>query len=185
MIIQSEQAEQAFILETAQAMVSAARTAPKTRGQDKIKACILTGDDLLTLADKMEQTGRECGQSFFVRDAGVVRLSGAVVLLAVQNEAAGLGNICQYCGFEDCAQAVSHGASCAFNGIDLGIAIGSAVSIAADRRVDNRILFSGGEAARALGYFDSNCKQVLAVPLSVRGKSPFFDRIHQFGEVVL
>jgi len=59
--------------------------------------------------------------------------------------------------------------------IDMGIALGSACAVAADARVDNRIMFSAGKAAMEMGYADGD---VLwnGIPLSVSGKSPFFDR---------
>jgi uncharacterized ferredoxin-like protein len=65
---------------------------------------------------------------------------------------------------------------CAFNNIDLGIALGSAVSIAADSRVDNRIMFSVGMAARELKYFDENVRIIMGISLSASSKSIYFDR---------
>ena len=60
--------------------------------------------------------------------------------------------------------------------MDLGIAIGSAVAAAADGRVDNRVLFSAGRAAMSLGLMGEDVRMVMAIPLSVKGKNPFFDR---------
>ena len=62
-----------------------------------------------------------------------------------------------------------------FDGIDLGIALGSAVSTAADERVDSRIMYTIGKAAEEMGYEEG---PVIwhGIPLSVTGKSPFFDR---------
>ncbi len=68
------------------------------------------------------------------------------------------------------------GGVCAFNSIDLGIAVGSAISIAADFHVDNRVMYSIGKASMDLGFFGKDVKQALGIPLSVTGKSPFFDR---------
>ena len=47
---------------------------------------------------------------------------------------------------------------------------------AADARVDNRVMFSVGRAARSLGLLGASATLVLGIPLSVSGKSPFFDR---------
>ena len=58
----------------------------------------------------------------------------------------------------------------------VGIAIGSAAAAAADARVDNRVMFSVGRAARSLGLLGASVTLVLGIPLSVSGKSPFFDR---------
>ena len=65
---------------------------------------------------------------------------------------------------------------CSFNTIDLGIATSSAVSVAADSRVDTRIMFSVGHAGVAMSLFEGGLKQALGIPLSITGKSPFFDR---------
>jgi len=59
--------------------------------------------------------------------------------------------------------------------IDLGIALGSAVSIAADDRVDNRIMYSIGKAAAEMDYNDDSVVWH-GVPISISGKNIFFDR---------
>jgi uncharacterized ferredoxin-like protein len=59
--------------------------------------------------------------------------------------------------------------------MDLGIALGSAVSVAADLRIDNRMMFTVGKAASALELLGEH-KMIIAIPLAVEGKSPFFDR---------
>ena len=43
-------------------------------------------------------------------------------------------------------------------------------------RVDNRVMFSVGRAARSLGLLGASVTLVLGIPLSISGKSPFFDR---------
>ena len=58
----------------------------------------------------------------------------------------------------------------------LGIAIGSAVSIAADDRVDSRVMFSIGVAAVRLEMLPG-AKIVYGIPLSAKKKNPFFDRV--------
>ena len=59
---------------------------------------------------------------------------------------------------------------------DLGIAVGSAVSIAADCRVDNRVMFSAGMAAKNLKILPEDVKICYGIPVSVSGKNPYFDR---------
>ena len=83
--------------------------------------------------------------------------------------------MCGFCGFDSCASADASGARCAFNMIDLGIAVGSAVSVAADDRVDSRVLYSAGKAAQLMEYEDFDVNW-LAIPIAAYGKSPFFDR---------
>ena len=81
MVISSKQAEEEAVLETARAMCAAARTAPRTRGLDYLKTCIVTGDQKERLAEKMEALAEETGMDFLRRDAGNVRNSAAVVLM--------------------------------------------------------------------------------------------------------
>jgi len=47
--------------------------------------------------------------------------------------------------------------------------------MATDYRVDNRIMFTIGKAASSLGLLGDH-KLIMGIPLSVSGKSPFFDR---------
>jgi uncharacterized ferredoxin-like protein len=61
--------------------------------------------------------------------------------------------------------------------MDLGIAIGSAVSVAADNRIDNRVMFSAGRAGMNLKFLGGTARQVIGIPLAAKGKSPFFDRV--------
>ena len=175
MIISSEQAEQAALLSTAEAMCAAARTAPKARGADHIVSCILTGEEKDALADQMERMAQTLSYGFFLRDAQNVRDSQAVVLLGVQYGQRGLNAGCARCGFEDCAACAKGGGVCVYDPMDLGIAIGSAVSVAAECRVDNRVMFSCGRAANAMGLLEG-APLVMGIPLSVSGKSPYFDR---------
>lgn len=86
-----------------------------------------------------------------------------------------MGLDCGHCGYATCAEK-PQGNPCAINCIDVGIAIGSAVSRAADMRVDSRVLFSAGLAAEARGCWAKALGQVYAIPISIGSKSPFFDR---------
>jgi len=97
------------------------------------------------------------------------------VLVGVKYEPRGLNERCTLCGFENCAACTDAGAVCVFTSVDLGIALGSAVSIAADGRADNRIMYTVGKAAASLGLL-GEYKLIMGIPLSASGKSPFFDR---------
>ena len=175
MIISSEQAERAALMSTAEAMCAAARTAPKAKGEDNILCCILTGEDKENLAQKIEQLGEELSYGFFLRDAQNVRQSEAVVLIGTHYGERGLGKGCSRCGFDGCAACAQAGATCVYSPLDLGIALGAAVAIAADHRIDNRIMFSVGRAASELGLLEG-APLIMGIPLSATGKSPFFDR---------
>ncbi|MBQ9941415.1 MAG: ferredoxin [Christensenellaceae bacterium] len=177
MIIKSHEAEQQAILNTALQMCAAARTAPKACGIDHIEAVVVTGEDLETLALTMEYIAERTGMAFFTRDAAGVRKSGAVVLLGTHKGVRKLGKNCGYCGYaEGCRECAEKQGICAFDVMDLGIAIGSAVSIAADNRLDNRILFSAGKAAMECGLLSAEACDAVGIPLAAAGKSPFFDR---------
>lgn len=176
MIIDAKKAEMDAVIQVANQMCAAARTAPKTKGDDFLHTCILVGDDVEKLAAKMEEVSEPLGYKFFLRDAGNVRASQAVVLLGMENVTRGLGAGCGFCGHKDCAECAAMNGMCAYGPMDLGIAIGSAVSVADDARIDNRVMFSVGRAAMELGYFDASVKNVIGIPLAVSGKSPYFDR---------
>ncbi len=86
---------------------------------------------------------------------------------------------CGYCGFRNCAEMVNAGANCAFNVTDLGIAVGSAVSVAADSRIDNRVIFSAGKAAVRLELMSETVRVCYSIPLTTASKSVFYDRAEQ------
>jgi uncharacterized ferredoxin-like protein len=66
------------------------------------------------------------------------------------------------------------GPVCIFQAIDLGIALGSAVKLAGELNIDNRIMYTVGAAAKKLNLLDSDL--IIGIPLSVTGKNPYFDR---------
>ena len=156
-------------------MAAAAISAPKASGKDNILAYVLTGEDKAELANHMRDIARETDAEFFERDAGNVDASEAVVIIGARNVPFGLEH-CGYCGFENCGQMVRAGGRCALIVSDLGIAVGSAVSIAADDRIDNRVMFSAGQAAQRMEFLDPSVKVSYGIPLSVNSKSIYFDR---------
>jgi len=176
MIMNAKQAELNAVLSAAKAMCAAARTAPKTQGKDYLETCIVTGEEMECLAQRMEELGAATGAAFLTRDAGCVRRSQAVVLLGVKNEYHGLNGLCRYCNQADCAGCAAVNGICVYAPVDLGIAVGSAVSVAEDLRIDCRVMFSAGRSAMDLHYLPEGYGMVLGIPLSVSGKSPYFDR---------
>ena len=177
MIIDSKKAEEQAVLSLAYGVCAAVRTAPKACGIDHLETAILTDEDKEKLASEMRRIGKNLGKAgnFFVRDAGNVDSSGAVVLVGAKYEIRSLGDMCGLCGFKGCNVCSDAGATCVFTSLDLGIALGSAVSLVSDNRVDNRIMFTIGKAAASLGFL-GEYKLIMGIPLSVSGKSPFFDR---------
>jgi uncharacterized ferredoxin-like protein len=153
MLIKSEDAERDAALDVAKLMLVAARTAPKTRGLDTIVTMIVGGEDRDRLADEMERIGKENKLPLRIRDAGNVRNAQLVALIGVSYQAGPLKEL---------------------KLVDLGIALGSACKIASYLNVDNRIMRSIGEAAEKMKLLQAD--YVLGIPISIKGKSIFFDR---------
>lgn len=186
-LIDSREAEHEALLTTAKLMAAAARTAPKTRGLDSVKTLVVDGEDLQRLAAAMEAKvdAKAHRMPFYARDARNVANAGAVVLIGVTGEPKKPHDPlnCGACGYAGCAEflAAEHvegedfaGPLCVFQSIDLGIAVASAVKVASELNVDNRVMYTAGAAARKLGLLDADI--IMGIPLSVSGKNPFFDR---------
>jgi len=176
MLLNSQDAEKIAVLNTAAAMCAAARTAPKACGIDHIDTAVVSGEDILRLADEMDVMSREYDNWRMHRDAENLRVCAAVVLIGTKESVRGLGGFCQLCHFADCGKMKKAGASCVYDPMDLGIAVGSACALAADSRVDNRVMFTAGKAAARLKMLGEDVTLIMGIPLSVSGKSPFFDR---------
>lgn len=160
------------VLSVARAMMAAARTAPKARGVDNLQIAAVYGPGLRKLAKAMRQHGEQTGLAFFLRDADNVEQAEAVVLIGTPYIPLGLN--CGYCGFPTCADKGAD-IPCIFNTNDMGIALGSAASIAADNRIDSRVMYSVGRAALELGWLPE-ARAAFGIVLNCTGKSPFFDR---------
>jgi len=168
-------------------MAASARTAPKARGVDSVNTLILTGEDLEKLAGEMEKKVKEKSTELpvFKRDADNVRGSAAVLLIGVSRnpKRVELPLNCGACGYKNCKDLLAAGKRegedfigpiCIFQAIDLGIALGSAVKLAGELSIDNRIMYTVGAAAKKLNLLDSDL--IIGIPLSVMGKNPYFDR---------
>ncbi|MDE5844196.1 MAG: ferredoxin [Muribaculaceae bacterium] len=173
MIINERENRPDRILNVALAMLNAARTAPKGRGLDFVEAAVVTGDDIKRLSDEMLQLFEQTGKPVFNRDGHNILKAEAIVLIGVKKSPIGLN--CGFCGFPTCADKPKS-APCAFNAVDTGIAVGSAVSVAADMRVDTRVMYSIGVAAMNLRLLGENVDLIFGIPLSCSSKNPFFDR---------
>jgi len=174
MLYDEKTCEDQAVLETAYRMCAAARTAPKARGIDYVQTMVVTGEEKEALAAEMDRLGAELDSHTFIRDAKNVRESLAVVLIGTRFSPRGLN--CGYCGFATCSACREAGATCAYDPMDQGIALGSAVSLAADNRIDNRIFYSAGRAALSLKLMGEDVKVIMGIPLSASGKSVYFDR---------
>lgn len=156
-------------------MAAAARTAPKTRGIDNLSTVIIDDPDVRKIvAEKMKEIAQREDRPFCERDANCIAHSPAILVVGVASNPAELN--CGMCGCATCDELCGQQGVCAFNSIDLGIAIGSAAALAAQFHLDNRVMYSIARACIELKFFGENVKQALAIPLSVTGKNPFFDR---------
>ena len=178
--------EQNAITTVADLMALAARTAPKGKGIDTLDIAVLAKKDCKKLSAQLEKMGKAQNIGFFLRDAKNIAAADACVIIGSRgDEVAGIN--CGGCGFAACADFVKAqkkkkpspffaGPNCVVRMADLGIAVGSAVKTAQIHNADNRIMYSGGVAARDLGSIPKDCSVAYAIPLSATGKNIFFDR---------
>ena len=172
MILNERDLRHEHVLNVARQMMTAARTAPKGKGIDVLEIALITDEALEKLSKKMQAIAEEQGLKFFLRDAENILQAECLIIIGTRECAQGLN--CGHCGYATC-YARAKGVPCAINSVDVGIAIGSACAMAADLRVDTRVMFSAGLAAQELGWLP-DCKQVFAIPVSASSKNPFFDR---------
>lgn len=164
----------------AELMRIAAITAPKAVGQDFIEIKIATEEERASIAREMVKMGEEKAAANWDRDARGIENSNGLLLVGLK-EHQGVGLNCSACGFENCTEFNKAGVDKEFKGpncmlrlLDLGIALGSAVKTAQMNNVDNRIMYRAGAVARRLKLMQSNV--IMGIPLSVSGKSIYFDR---------
>ena len=170
------------LLNIAGQIAVAAKTAPKGKGWDDISISILSDEEVELVSKKLESLSMERGLTWFKRDAENVRKSPVVMLFGVKGSKARKLN-CSGCGYASCANFSKvkkmpkidfSGPNCIFPLIDLGIALGSAVKLASELGVDNRIMYTVGLAAKKLNLMDSDI--IMGLPLSATGKNIYFDR---------
>jgi uncharacterized ferredoxin-like protein len=175
MLINERDIRHESLLKVANEMMTAARTAPKGKGIDIIEVFMVTGDTIDHLSNAMLKYSEKTGMKFITRDAKNILQAEAVILIGTKLRIQNLN--CGYCGFDTCAEKLTHpDVPCAINTVDVGIAIGSACSVAADHRVDSRVMFSVGRVAQELNLLPG-CTSIYGIPISGSTKNPFFDRV--------
>lgn len=164
----------------AELMEISAITAPKAAGKNFVVTKILNTEECAVLGKEMVAFGKDTGKKNFDRDGVNVEHSEAVLLIGIK-DAAAAGLNCGACGQNTCLKINTGdpdgeflGPQCPYRVLDLGIALGSAVKTAAMLNVDNRIMYRIGTVARKLKMIDADF--VMGIPLSVSGKSIYFDR---------
>jgi len=175
MLIDERDTRTERLLQVANEMMTAARTAPKGKGFDIIEVLLATGETIELLSKEMLKYSEKTGLKFILRDAENILHSEAILLIGTKQKTHSLN--CGYCGFETCAAKNEFpDVPCAINTVDVGIALGSACSVAADHRVDSRVMFSVGRVAQELDMMPG-CSSIYGIPISCSSKSPFFDRV--------
>jgi len=175
MLINERDTRRERLLQVASEMMTAARTAPKGKGYDIIEVALVTDETIQKLSEAMLAYSQKTGMKFITRDADNILRAEAIVLIGTKQQTHGLN--CGYCGFSTCNEKNNFPeVPCAINTVDVGIAIGSACSVAADHRVDSRVMFSVGRVAQELNLLPC-CSSIYGIPISCTSKSPFFDRI--------
>ncbi len=172
MIYNERECRHSHLLSVVKEMMTAARTAPKGKGVDIIEIAAIEGTEIELLSRTMVTMAEENGLKFFLRDAENILSAEYIVLIGTHDRPQGLN--CNYCGFATC-DSRSALVPCAINTVDVGIAVGSACAMAADMRVDTRVMFSTGAAAERLGWLEG-CRHIYAIAVSASSKNPFFDR---------
>jgi uncharacterized ferredoxin-like protein len=176
-LINEETVRQASSLQVAKKMMTAARTAPKAKGRDNLYIAVVDEKTKDEIGNKMiEMSSRESVPDFFGRDGRNVLNADQLIIIATKISPFRI-EPCGLCGYKNCDEKLRHlRVPCAFNTCDMGIAIGSAVSVAMDERVDNRIMYTVGKAAMELKLLDEEYMISMGIPLSISGKNIFFDR---------
>jgi uncharacterized ferredoxin-like protein len=188
-ILTANEVEQEAIVTAAKLIMAAVTTAPKTRGVSTIQSALIQGEDKERLAQAMEGHGPEKASvgDAFKRDAQNVRSSAAVLLIGVKGTMPKKPEKplnCGACGYRTCVEFIQAkkgkrgedfiGPLCAFQSIDLGIALGVAVKVAAELNIDNRLMYTIGAGAMEMKVLDAD--MIVGLPLSVAAKNIFFDR---------
>ena len=189
-ILTANDVEQEAIATAARLIMAAVTTAPKTRGVSTIQSALIQGQEKEQLAQAMESHASEKASvgNIFKRDAQNVRASTAVLLIGVKGTMPKKPETplnCGACGYPTCAAFIQSskgkrgedftGPLCAFQSVDLGIALGVAAKVAAELNIDNRLMYTVGAGAIGMKVLDAD--MVIGLPLSVAVKNIFFVRL--------
>ena len=172
MIYNEEELENNCIKYAASLLSGAIKTAPKARGLNSLKTIVLTEKDKDKVAEQMTKYDKPAHA--FQRDSKNIKDSDAVILIGMKTLRVGLN--CGLCEHENCRENEKNNGLCIFNQVDLGIALGSAVSSGMDLKVDNRIMYTVGYAAKDMNIFEKEYKIIMGIPLKYSNKNIFFDR---------
>ncbi len=98
MVINERDIRNETVRAAAQAVMAAARTAPKAKGRDMVEVAVVTEEDIERLAETMVLMSGESGMKFLLRDADNIRQAQAVIVVGISDPHAVCGLNCGYCG---------------------------------------------------------------------------------------
>jgi uncharacterized ferredoxin-like protein len=182
-ILDGRKQERQGILEIANLMVVAARTAPKSGGRDDIVTAIVHGSEIGAIAAGMGEIAAERNDPAWARHAKIIKDAEAIVLIGVRGTKSYVTN-CGACGCKSCDDFTKiakrpgqdfEGPNCIFKTLDLGVALCSAAKIASILNADNRLYYRIGAVTRRLRYMPE-ASVIIGIPLTATGKNPNFDR---------
>lgn len=157
-------------------MLTRAKTAPKAKGKEGLVYRIVEKEKIQELSQEVERLGKEKDVDFFLRDSKNILQAEGFLFIGARNEARGVMQ-CGYCGYEDCRENRENDAVCVYPILDLGIAVGSALTETQAAGMDTRVMHSIGKAAITLGWME-DCVAAVGIPLSITEKNIFFDRFN-------
>src|SRR4030066_1786611 len=167
-------------------MAASARTAPKAGGKDFLEIVVITkeADPKKITNARKEYAPKSTNEAYWLRDASNIENSQALLLVGLSKPVTA-GYDCGGCGYQTCGEFSKNrqlkekemgysGPHCVMRMIDIGVALSSAAKTAGMLNVDNRVQQRVGAAARAIGLIKGEV--VLGIPISITGKSIYYDR---------
>lgn len=173
-MINEKESTARILRNAAMAMMGRARTAPKIKGLDLLEILLAEKDDVQRIRKEIIRIGTKADIPFYIRDAIALEETPAILLIGSKDRVRNQDQ-CSLCGAPTCAQK-DKDTPCAYTALELGLALGSAMSAAQDFGIDTRLMLSAAKAAQSLGIFSPDIHTALALPMSISSKNIYFDR---------
>ncbi len=163
-MISDKKVYSANIKNAALTMLSRAKTAPKAKGVDNLVYYLLEKDDVKKVAKKLEALAIEKDIPFFLRDSKNIKDLDYIVVIGLKKDT------------EKSFKKLTLDSDSNFDSVNLGIALGSAVSAANVYGVDTRIMWTIGFAIKNMNIIKQELQDAYGIPISISEKNIFFDR---------
>ncbi|HOH55884.1 MAG TPA: ferredoxin, partial [Paludibacteraceae bacterium] len=86
MIINERNTRRERLMQAANAMMTAARTAPKGKGYDIIEIAVITDETIVELSNAMFEYSQQSGLKFITRDAENILKSEVILLIGTRQQ---------------------------------------------------------------------------------------------------